>query len=62
MKRLQSLALRARQPVVVNVYHPAEGQRRVVDQVVLESSSRRNRPLYEREVRLLDRLRGELAA
>ena len=31
MKRLQSLALRARKPIVVNVDHPAEGQRRIVD-------------------------------
>ena len=50
------------QAVVVRVDHPAEGERRVVDEVVLKRAADADGTFDKRELRLLHGLGGELGA
>lgn len=62
MEALRPSKLGRTQSVVMRVNHPAEGQCRVVYQVVLKRSANGDRPLDKREVGLPDGLGAELRA
>ena len=62
MQGLETRDLRCRQPVVMSVDHPAKGERRVVNEVVLECASDGYGAFDECEVGLLHGLCGELGS
>ena len=62
MKGSEIRLLRVREPVMMRVDHPAEGKRRIVDEVVLQRSSDGDRTFDQCEVGFLHRLGRELRA
>lgn len=61
-QRAHLLTLRDGEPVVRHVNHPAEGERWVMDEIVLQRAADRDGSFDEGKVGLLDRLSAELLA